>query len=248
MRQASSPGLPLWPRLWHTKDGSKCVVKVRHPTWRSYECSYFATEVIIWIGAGVICYATWKIFVTPQIGLRLFFVVLSLALSIPLFSLAMRISLRDMLARVLFATTTKICFTDTAIIFKSRLYATPIVVWRRWHDFPVGLKFIVQDDADAKKYLASRKSDRKWPRAPIDEAAVIDLVVINPSGMQGNLPAREGSGIQRSITVTEVSSRFAQKFTTVFNTAVMILESAEQEQETATSEGKDIDVEPRSIE
>ena len=240
MQKVTSPGLPPWPPLWMDERNSRAFVKVRHPTWRSYERAFFTTELVVWsICCGIACVA-WTVFSTPNVALRLFFVALALVISFPMVCLAARASLRESLARTIFPTQTTLWITEESVIFKSRLYSSPVVVWRQWHDRPVGIKFIVQEDAEANKYITDQKPERKWPRAPFNEASILDLVVITPTGFGGEVPATSG-GLQRSIPVSEVSSRVAQKFSMVFSAALMLIPTEEQKPRSTTNQGVDID-------
>lgn len=240
MIQVNSPGLPPWPTLWFDRRKSRAVVRVRHPTWRSYECAYFATEFMVWIINGGIAYSVWMVFSTPELALRVFFVFLALIICFPIAALTTRSALRDPLARLVFATRTTFWVTKEAVIFKSRLYSSPVVAYRLWKDKPIGIKFIVQQDADANRFITDHQPQRKWPRTPINEAAVIGLVVATPSGYDGAMPTTSGN-LQRSIPISEVSNRFAQKFSTVFAAALMLIPLEEQKQKTNTTQGVDID-------
>ena len=241
MQKVTSPGLPPWPTLWMDKRNTRAFVKVRHPTWRSYECAYFATELVVLSICCCIACVAWSVFSTPDVALRSFFVGLALVISFPMVCLAARESLREPLARMIFATQTTLWITEDSLIFKSRLYSSPVVVWRQWHDKPVGIKFIVQEDAEAKKYITDQKPDRKWPRAPFNEASILDLVVITPTGFGGEVPATSG-GLQRSIPISEVSSRVAQKFSMVCTAALMLIPTEEQKPTSTPDQGVDIDV------
>ena len=240
MIQVTSPGLPPWPKLRFDKNQRKAVVIVRHPTWRSYECSYLVTEVIVWIINAIIVYSAWTIFSTPNVILRIFFVLMAAIICFPIAGLATRTTFRDPLARQLFPTKTIFWVTEASIIFKSRIYASPVVVWRKWKDKPIGTKFIVQQDAEATKYITDQQNQRKWPRTPINEAAVIELVVSTPTGYDGALPTANGN-LQRSIPISEASGRFAQKFSTVFAAALLLVPLEEQKRKPTKSNGVDID-------
>jgi len=240
MIQVSSPGLPPWPKLWFDKKRNKAVVIVRHPTWRSYECAYLATEFVVWaINGGIAC-GVWTIFATPSLALRVFFLLLALIICFPIVALATRSALRDPLAKQIFASKTTFWVTEDAVIFKSRLYTSPVVVWRQWKDKPIGIKFIVQPDADANRYITDQQQQRKWPRTPITEASIVGLVVATPTGYDGAMPTTSGN-LQRSIPISEVSSRFAQKFSMVFSAALLLVPLEEQKPKSSTTVGVDID-------
>ena len=240
MIQVNSPGLPPWPKLWFDKMQRKAVVVVRHPTWRSYECAYLATEFVVWMVNGGIAFTAWTVFATPELALRVFFVLMAFIICFPMAALATRSALRDPFARQVFATKTTFWVTENSVIFKSRLYSSPVVVWRQWKDKPIGIKFIVQPDADANRYITDHQQQRKWPRTPINEAAVIELVVSTPTGYDGALPTANGN-LQRSIPISEASGRFAQKFSTVFAAALLLVPLEEQKRKPTKSNGVDID-------
>ena len=241
MIQITSPGLPPWPKLWFDRRQPRAIVKVRHPTWRSYECAYYATEIIVWVVNGGIACTAWTMFSTPELALRVFFVFMALIICFPMAALATRAALRDPFARQVFATKTTFWVTEESVIFKSRLYTSPVVVWRKWKDKPIGIKFIVQQDPDANRYITDHQQQRKWPRTPISEASVIGLVVATPTGHDGAMPTTNGN-LQRSIPISEVSSRFAQKFSTVFAAALLLVPLEEEQKRTGTqSNGVDID-------
>lgn len=241
MIQANSPGLPPWPKLWFDRKRDRAVVTVRHPTWRSYECAYLATDCIVWIICGVIACLVWMLFATPELGLRVFFVLVAIVICFPMVALATRAALREPIARLLFPTKTTFWVTEDSVVFKSRLYQAPVVVWRQWKGKPIGIKFIVQPDAEANQYITDHQPKRKWPRTPISEASIIGIVVSTPTGYDGGIPS-SGGNLQRSIPVSEVSSRLAQKFSTVFSAALMLVPLEESESRRSEANGVDIDV------
>ena len=239
MIQVSSPGLPPWPKVWFDRNQSRAVIKAKHATWRSYEWAYRVTEGVVWLINLGIVFVVWQIFATPELILREFFVFVAVFVCFPMVAIATRAALHDALARQVFATATVFWVTEESIDFKSWLYSSPVVIWRKWKGKPIGVKFLVQQDADASRYIADRQQ-RKWPRSQIDEAAIIGIVVATPSGYDGEMPVTSGS-LQRSIPISETSSRLAQKFTTAFNAALMLVPLEEQTTGQTVTQGVDID-------
>ena len=240
MKQMSSPGLPQWPKLWFDAELQLATIVVRHATWRSYEWACWTTEVMVWMVNGIILLGAWLVFETPNIGVRIGLVLVAWIVCTGLASMATRKTFRDPLARFVFATTTTVWATTDSVIFKSRLYVSPVVAWREWKGRPIRFKFVVESDPDAVSYLTDHRGDKDWPRGPINEAAIISLVVTTPSSQTSAVPTNH-TNLQRAIPISEVSSRHAQKFSTVFSAALDLVSPKAEQIEQSVNLGVDID-------
>lgn len=146
---------------------------------------------------------------------------------------------RGFLARQIFASRTTLWASEKAIAFKSRFYAKPVVVWRRWKGQTVMGKFILNRDQNAMRYATDERQNKPGPRSHLDEAMVLEIVI---SAMNKDVPmATRGQGpLQRTVPVTEVNSQLATKFTMVFAAATMLTQIP-NDKRSQTTQGTDID-------
>lgn len=235
-----SPGLPPWPRLWFDPERKRAMVTVRHPTWRSYEWAFWWSEVLVWIFNFALACVIWNSIPVEENAYRVMITLIAACICFPIASFATRLTFRDALARQIFATKTVLWVTPTAIIFKSRLFTRPVVIWRQWNDKPIKTGFIIQPDLDAANYLSDQQQQRKLPRGSINEAMLIEAVITTP-GRHAISVSGGNETLQRSIPITEVCGRFAQRFSTVFTAALLLAIEDEEAPSENNSAGTDID-------
>jgi hypothetical protein len=244
MIQVSSPGLPPWPKVWLDQQLNRAMVIAKHATWRSYEIAYRVTEWLLLSFQLMFVLIAWRLLATPNTPLRVVLVLIAWMVFAALISTFTRLVFPEPLARYIFATKTTLWVTDRSIIFKSRLYRSPVVVWRSWKDKSVRLRFIIQSDPEAANYLADQQYQRKLPRGPINEAAIVTLVIATPQSKDSH-QAVDQTALQRAVPIMEVSNRQAQKFSTAFDAALMLIGNEVQTQTPESySRGIDIDAAP----
>ncbi len=240
MIQVNSPGLPPWPPLRWDEAENKAVVNVRHATWRSFEWSYYLTEALVWAGKIAIVLGVWHTLPIEGPAYRVFATLGLIIILFPIASYVTRTALRGAIARQLFPTMTRVWVTADAIIFSSRIFTQPVVIWRHWKGLAVKTRFIIQPDAEANRYLRDQPQ-RKLPRGPLEEAALIEAVVATPNE-EGSLMSAGQHALQKSIPLTETSNENARKIATVFSAAILLVDSrASQTNKTKPATGIDID-------
>jgi len=241
MIRVTAPGLPTFPKLWFDPKQRRAKVSMRHPTWHSYEWAIRATELITWITCGVLTWLIWPLippFEDWVVRVIAFLFVAAFVCGIA--AAVLRVSLREFLARQLFATRTVLWFTPEAIVIRSRLYARPVVVWRRWNAHPVSVRFILQEDRNAQVYANSFQRRRRSPADHLKEAVMLEVVVLT-ANRQSKVDFMGQSAVFRSIPISEVSSRWAARFTMVYTAAAALTSPVQTTQSSQPAAGVDID-------
>ena len=240
MIQVTSPGLPSWPKLWLDKANNRSLVVCKYPSWRSYEWAIGTMNWVVVIANLVLILVAWEVLQTPDLSVRILLVFVAWAISAPLLTLAIKASAIEPLAKYIFPTKTKFYVTENSVVFKSRLYAAMVVVWRQWKNNPLRFRFVIQLDPEAAKYLEERRQRRKQPNPAIKEASIVSLVITTPQS--GEIQQLSGhDSLQRAIPITEIAGRDAQKFSTVVNAALQLIQGENTEAAKSTSIGVDID-------
>ena len=236
-QRVTAPGLPSWPRLYVDLKSRHAYIVVRHPTWRSYQCAWRIATVMSWLGCMVAAVFVWNALAGFDNVFRILLTLVSCAVLFPVVKFVMVHGSVGFLARQFFPTRTKLWVSAKGFAFRSRLYARPIVVWRHWKGQSVRLSFILSRDDDAASAAINLKPTQKRLQATLNEALMLE-VVISAATPRDKMISNEQL-LRRTIPLTEVSSRYARKFTTVFSAAVAV--TSEVTQASQQTEGIDID-------
>lgn len=241
MYRAIAPSLPPYPKLMFNPAARRAVVSVWHPTWQSHEWAKYPTEAVVWIVVGLFAWFLWPYLPPTEGPYRILFCFFATVAFSPIAAFFLRQSLRGFLARRIFPTKTVIWFTPNAIAFKSRLYAKPVVVWRKWQSQTVRIRFILQPDRNAEILAKQLRSEPKQTAIDhLEESQLLEMVLTtSDKPKQTNLQSQEG--LLRTIPITEINSRLATRFTIVFAAAAALTAAIQSPTTNEARKGTDID-------
>ena len=239
MKRVTAPGLPNKPVLYFDEETKRAKVSIRHATWQSREWAMKTTKIILAIALGIYVWQVIRILSGSRPEDIMVTIVGSLIL-IPIAIHAIRYTLIGFLERQIFPARTTLWFTPNAIAFKSRLYASPVVVWRTWKGQPVKISFILDMDQGALDYADTLHHMKRFYRSHFNSSEMLSMVV--KAVDQGIGAEHLGQpDAQRLIPITEVSNRVSRKFTLVYATAASMTAIKPSVAETPRSNGIDID-------
>lgn len=238
--RVTGPGLPPYPKLMFDPKNRRAIVSVRHPTWQSHEWAIHATALVVWAVTGLLVFFAWKIAPDFEIVFKVMVFLFATVILYNVVNFLLHRSLRYFLARRVFATRTIFWFTSEAIAFRSRLYAKPVIVWRKWHSLPVRVRFILLPDRDVLVFSNSLSSKRKVPSEHLHESRMLEIVLTTVD-RQRDVNLNGQDTILRTIPITEIDNRLATKFTMVYAAAVMLTASVQTPIESESKGGVDID-------
>ena len=216
----TAPGLPSWPKLYVNLETRRACVVARHPTWRSYQYAWHVALLLSWLGYVIAAVSAWHYWESDDLIVRISFTLISCLLLFPIIKFATIHGAVGFLARQVFPTRTTVWVSASGLAFRSRLYGRPIVIWRHWKGQAVRLSFILNRDDDATCTGLNLKPAQRMLQIHLNEAMILEIVVSSATE-NGQLTSNE-QFLRRSIPMTEVSSRNARKFTTVFAAAFAI--------------------------
>ena len=216
----TAPGLPSWPKLYVDYEARRACVVARHPTWRSYQCAMRLAAMLSLIGFFITAYWVWCFFGETDMVSRVVFTLLVCLILFPIVKFVTVNGSVGFLARQAFATKTVVWVSAHAFAFQSRMFIKPVVVWRSWKGQTVRLSFILNRDNDAANVAFNLKPNQRGLQPKLNEAMILEIVV--SASNTENRTASSEQLLRRTIPVTEVNSRNARMFTTVFAAAVAV--------------------------
>lgn len=221
MKRYSAPGLPPQPPLLFDAPKRRAKVTARHATWQSEEWARRATVVVGWTTVGVLLWRLW-VGLAPMPPLpRGLVLLLAYAVGSPIIRGLITATLHPFLARQVFAKRTTLWVTPEAVAIRSHLYRRPVMIWRRWEDAPVGIRFIAGENQRAAQYASHLKYEKRATRPYLEEAALLQMVLTSISPLSGS--AAEGQdGSLRAIPITDIHQRMATRFTMVYAAALAL--------------------------
>ncbi len=241
MRQrVTAPGLPSSPAIYFDKEALQAKVSLRHPTWRGTENALQVVELLVWvarIGLGVFLWN--RLGEVDPFG-RFILVFLSVAVAVPVPAILFRFAVRGFFARRVFPSRTTLWATPDAIAIESRLYRQPVLIWRRWNEQPIGIRFIFDRDHSAERYSFGLNYKRKLSKDHLNESVMLYAVLTSTDAAS---PAYSGhqDASMRAIPITEIGSGDASRVTMAFAHAMTLTASRPEEAPTQTKAGIDID-------
>lgn len=240
MKPVTAPGLPSSPRIWFDAQQKRARVSLRHPTWQGTEHALQLTEGLIWLGRiGLWCYA-WGHF-SPHDALgRLIYTFLIVVLAMPAPAMLMRITLPGFFARRLFGARTRLWLTPEAIAIESRLYSRPVIVWRRWDDNEVGMRFIYNVDRTAMRQRSKLGYKRSLPTEHFDHSVMLYVVLTTVSADQA-IQSHGHDASMRTIPITEMDSGVANRVTMAYAHALTLTKADPKSKTPQPKTGIDID-------
>lgn len=239
MVRVTAPGLPPLPRLYFDPQQRRAIVAARHPTWQSHQHAIRATELTSWAVTILVAFLLWPAIGTDDMVFRVSVFVFAVALVYEIVNYLLHRTWRYFLARQMFATRTVLWFTPEAIAFRSRLYAKPVVIWRKWKSLPVRVKFILQRDLDIPSPNPRARHTKNIPTEHLQEAMVLELV-LTAHDRRRDVNTGGQDAVLRAIPITEISSRWATRFTMVYSAAAMLTSPVQRPMEEGIR-GADID-------
>jgi hypothetical protein len=227
MKLVTAPGLPPYPKLWFDKKRQRALVAARHATWYEYEWAARTTVMLSLMVTAVLVYFVWNYVPESQRpgGIMLLaFVATFVHSSVNSLLYA---TLRPLIARRIYASKTTIWFTPRVIAFRSRLYARPVLIWRKWRTLPVDVRFIIEPDRNALQYDDDMRFQHKPPIKQLQEAMVLKVVLRTLDRFQGPDVPNQNATL-RAIPLTEMGQVEAVGFAMVYAAAAALTASADK--------------------
>jgi hypothetical protein len=237
MTRITAPGLPPFPRLYFDSNLCRAQVSARHATWRSVERAAALTTLL---SVGIRILLGYWLWVGSAYLNPLVMIVIVVAILSPLVSNCLRGSLQPFLARQVFPTRTTLWVTAQAIAVRSHLYAAPVLVWRHWNNYPIGVRFIVERNARAAAYAETFSYKERQAKKHLDEAAELVMVMTTLRDEIQAATSGEG-GTSRAIPLGDLTHQDGAKFTMVFAMALALTAPGANPSATQPSRGVDIE-------
>ncbi len=236
-----APSLPPYPKLMFDASTRRAIVTAWHPTWQSHERAKCLTELIVWTAVGLLAWFLWFKLSTDDVALQILLSIFPITISYYSLTFLLHKSFNEFFARRVFPTKTVVWFTENAIAFKSRLYAKPIVIWRKWHSQTVRIRFILQPDRNAQTYANQLRASKKQTTINhLEESQLLEMV-ITTSDRQRETSNRGHNGLLRTIPITEINCSLATRFTIVYGAADSLTGVVQNLQNKEAGTGTDID-------
>lgn len=242
MTRVSAPGLPAWPRLYLDPEKKRAFLSARLVTWRSQENSNRVCMLIFLIALFAATYFSWHWVQQAEAkqSNRVAICGLGLIVFIAIGKPLLTIVLGRFMAKVVFAKRIRAWFSPEGIAFRSHYYSKPVVLWRRWKNAPVQGRFDITDDheAVALKELLDYKKARNATHLTSAKVLRVVIATINPNRMAG---VGSQGNLVRSVPITEIDARDAQKFTMVLAAASSLTVQANVKGSESPNQPTDID-------
>ena len=225
MQVVQMPGLPPHPKLYFDAQELRAKISVRHPTWQSVERAIYIAEGVIAAITIVNAWLAWHYL--PSTGDMIFQVMLwcfCIAVAYAAAKFLLRRPLREFLARQLFSTRTTFWFTPQAVVFRSRLYARPVLLWRFSGTTPLLLRFVAQPDVEAIAYAEGQSTKRQCPKEHLSQSRMLSVIIHGLDRRQELLSSYNGNSI-RSLPVTEMGVYMAIRLPMVCQAAAALTAS-----------------------
>lgn len=240
--RVTAPGLPPSPALLFDEQLRQAAVSLRLPTWRSWGRAHVATNLVLVASSAAVGGWLWLYLAgltpVPRASLSLMAWGLSYAFAKP-FS---HVLFDGFLARQLFATSSKVWFTELAIAFKTSLYENGVLVDRSWNGQPILSRFDVTQDLEAAEAVTISSPYANHVQRRRQTACILRMIVgVSSSNRPASL-ARDPQ-LMRAIPVLEVDQRDAAQIAMVL-TAATALTSKQSANNGSHRIGRDIDAQP----
>ena len=220
--QVSAPGLPPWPQLWFDAQHKHAVVSARLATWRSVESAARACGIIWLLGSIIAGWRLWLHFSDQfQRGEALLVTLFCVAIVVAFARPIVHGAFRGFLARQIFCSRVRVWFRPNAIAFRSRLYSSPVVLWRSWKGDPVQGRFELTNDPEAAELDDWDARKRIQGSAHLKHAYVLRMIVTTTNPHK-ELTFTHQSNFVREIPMLEISAEDSARFTTVLTAAASL--------------------------